>query len=292
MTLLCNRKGPTLFPDAQQGVQTLSQMPFLLSHLAQIKTIYPEAYALEARKTHPKEKLLHPSFHERLVAFKAEGNIASSSTFEVPLSPLPEVPTAASLAQAKSAKSSHNATMEREEPAPASATGQDDIETNIKAGATKARFPSNTKEGRAERYAAVLRRVKEREAKLAAAGSAEEQKEAFLFKSLPQLNLVLRSLFVVKKFKPIPLDEALVQLCSSYRDAFGLSVERQDVERRLKMLKELMPDMLQTKEGMDRKVFLVLPRGAIPGDRLQAAIDAKQQPQDQKMAIDATVSKA
>jgi hypothetical protein len=132
-------------------------------------------------------------FHERLVAFKAEGNIASSSTFEVPLSPLPEVPTAVSLAQAKSAKSSHNATMEREEPAPASATGQDDIETNNKAGATKARFPSNTKEGRAERYAAVLRRVKEREAKLAAAGSAEEQKEAFLFKSLPQLNLVLRS---------------------------------------------------------------------------------------------------
>lgn len=63
------------------------------------------------------------------------------------------------------------------------------------------------------------------------------------------------------------------------------------------MLKELMPDMLQTKEGMDRKVFLVLPRGAIPGDRLQAAIDAKQQQQqqsrDQKMAIDAmSVSKA
>ena len=63
------------------------------------------------------------------------------------------------------------------------------------------------------------------------------------------------------------------------------------------MLKELMPDMLQTKEGMDRKVFLVLPRGAISGDRLQAAIDAKQQqqqqPQDQKMAIDAmSVSKA
>ena len=26
MTLLCNRKGPTLFPDAQQGVHTLSQM--------------------------------------------------------------------------------------------------------------------------------------------------------------------------------------------------------------------------------------------------------------------------
>jgi hypothetical protein len=128
-----------------------------------------------------------------LVAFKTEGNIASSSTFEVPLSPLPEVPTAASLAQAKSAKSSHNATKEREEPAPATATGQGDIETNNTAGATKARFASNTKEGRAERYAAVLRRVKEREAKLAAAGSAEEQKEAFLLKSLPQLNLVLRS---------------------------------------------------------------------------------------------------
>jgi hypothetical protein len=47
------------------------------------------------------------------------------------------------------------------------------------------------------------------------------------------------------------------------------------------MLNELMPDMLQTKEGMDRNAFLVLPRGAIPGDRLQAAIDAKQQQQKQ-----------
>jgi hypothetical protein len=105
MTLLCNRKGPTLFPDAQQGVQTLSQMyAFIvtatnppcsltdalllvqavlafspgadqdeyaqLAHstelglnrvLTPLRAVYPEAYTLEARKTHPKEKLLHPS---------------------------------------------------------------------------------------------------------------------------------------------------------------------------------------------------------------------------------------
>jgi phosphatidylethanolamine-binding protein (PEBP) family uncharacterized protein len=102
------------------------------------------------------------------------------------------VPTAASLAQAKSAKSSHATAVEREEPSATEATsgGEDDAATTA---ATKAKRNDNTKEAREERYAAVLRRVKEREARLAAAGSPEVQKEAFLLKSLPQLNLVLRS---------------------------------------------------------------------------------------------------
>jgi len=47
----------------------------------------------------------------------------------------------------------------------------------------------------------------------------------------------------------------------------------EDLERRLRMLSELLPDLIQVKEGTDRDLFLLLPHGAIPNERLLASIE-------------------
>lgn len=54
------------------------------------------------------------------------------------------------------------------------------------------------KKGHEERYEAVLQRIRERQAKLAAEGGVEAQKESSLLRSLPQFNLVLRSYVLLR----------------------------------------------------------------------------------------------
>lgn len=61
----------------------------------------------------------------------------------------------------------------------------------VQAAASEGKKPN--KKGHEERYATVLQRVQQRQAKLAAEGGVEAQREASLLRSLPQLNLVLRS---------------------------------------------------------------------------------------------------
>jgi len=127
--------------------------------------------------------LLFFSFHERLAAFKREGNISSASPFDVPLSPLPELYSTKTLEEPQIQSLSAEtevAASQSNEPTPFVAKGEQNHE-------------KPQKESLAKRYEAVLRRVKEREAQLAAEGSPEEREENALLKSLPQLSLILRS---------------------------------------------------------------------------------------------------
>lgn len=51
----------------------------------------------------------------------------------------------------------------------------------------------------------------------------------------------------------------------------------------MKLLIQMLPDLIKTIEGVER-VFLVLPKGPIPPDRLNAAIEAKEQERKQHNA--------